>query len=58
MRGYNKLDIHVPHVKTTTYGLPPFRYFTPHAWNNLTDNIRMSEMLATFKCNINRLYLL
>ena len=50
LRGYNKLEI--LHVKTTTYGLWSYRYFAPHAWNNLTDNIRMSEMLASFKCNI------
>lgn len=47
LRGYTKLEI--PHVKTTTYGLRSFRYFAPHAWNNLTDSIRMLETLPSFK---------
>ena len=51
LRVYNKLKI--PHVTTTTtYGLRSYRYFAPHARNNLTDNIRISETLATFKRNI------
>ena len=48
--GSNKLEI--PHVNTTIYGLPSYGYFVPHAWNNVVDNIRMSEKLATFKRNI------
>ena len=50
LRGQNKLEI--PHVKTTTSGLRSFKYFAAHAWNDLADNIRMSETLATFKRDI------
>ena len=50
LRGYNMLEI--PHVRTSTYGLRSIRYYAPHAWNDLTDDIRKSDTLATFKRNI------
>ena len=40
----------IPHVRTSTYGLPFFRYYAPHAWNDL--DIRKSDTLATFKRNM------
>ena len=44
--------LEIPRVRTSTYGLRSFRYYAPHAWNDLTDDIRKSDTLATLKRNI------
>ena len=46
LRGYSMLEIR--HVRTSSYGLRFFKYYNPHAWNDLTDDIRKSDTLPTF----------
>ena len=43
------LDLHLPRVNQTTYGLNSFRYEGAKLWNSLPDDIKSSENLITFK---------
>ena len=50
LRGQRKLQI--PAVRTTTFGLHSFKYLAVSAWNSLSDAVRTSDTLSTFKRGI------
>ena len=41
--------LHIPHVKTTKYGLNSFRTLAAKTWNSLPNHIRVTEKYSTFK---------
>ena len=53
LRGYAKLK--PPCVRTTTFGLHPFRHLAPNVWNKLPDTIRKADTLSMFKRKIRQI---
>ena len=43
------LNLHLPRVNQTKYGLNSFRYEVAKLWNSLPEDIKSSENLITFK---------
>ena len=46
---WRPLNLHLPRVNQTKYGLNSFRYEGAKLWNSLPEDIKSSENLITFK---------